>query len=503
MSAVRPDAPRGSPGSLRLRLLAGTLVWVLLTVVVAGWALGRMFSEHVERQFRAELVTHLNQLAAHLAIDAEGRPSLGAVLSDPRFARPYSGLYWQIDVLADAAPDSARGQEGDAAGRRGALRSRSLWDVVLAVPRDLPADGQVHAHDTEGPDGAPLRMIEQVLRPAEQPDMVLRVIVAANAALVAEPVARFQRLLAIALALLAAGLAVAALVQVRVGLRPLARLREGLAAVREGRSGAIDGRFPAEIQPLVEEFNAVLARNAEVVERARTHAGNLAHAVKTPLAVLANAAEQALEAGGEQARGGQAVGEQAGGGQAPDAAPAGQLARLVREQVALARTQVEHHLARSRVAAAVGVPGQRTPLRPVIEGLLRLMRKVHAAQALQFELSACEAQLAFRGEAQDLHEMLGNLIDNASKWAARQVRVEAGVESGQLLIRIDDDGPGLPPEAREAVFGRGVRADERTPGSGLGLSIVRELAQLYGGGVALHASPLGGLRAELHLPLAA
>ena len=496
MSAVTPGVLRGQ-GSLRLRLLAGTLVWVLLTVLVAGWALGRMFTEHVERQFQAELGTHLNQLAANLAMDANGQPTLRAALSDPRFARPYSGLYWQIDVLADAgATGSSAPEAGDQAaeggGRQGLLRSRSLWDVVLTVPGDRPADGEVHAHATEGPDGAPLRMIEQVLRPAEQPELALRVIVAANAALVVEPVARFNRLLAIALALLAAGLAVAALVQVRVGLRPLARLRDGLAAVREGRSTAIDGRFPAEIQPLVAEFNAVLARNAEVVTRARTHAGNLAHAVKTPLSVLANAAaETAAETADD----------------APDAA----LARLVREQVALARTQVDYHLARSRAAAAVGVPGLRTPLRPVLEGLLRLMNKVHAGRGLKLAILACADDLAFRGEAQDLQEMLGNLIDNACKWAAGRVEVyaeactagQAGLQDGgQLRICIDDDGPGLPADAREAVFARGVRADERTPGAGLGLSIVRELAQLYGGEVRLEVSPWGGLRAVLTLPLA-
>ena len=482
MSAVTPGLP-GGQGSLRLRLLAGTLVWVLLTVIVAGWALGRMFTEHVERQFQAELGTHLNQLAANLAIGADGKPALRAVLSDPRFARPYSGLYWQIDVLGARAGDGSAG-----AGRQAVLRSRSLWDVVLVVPGDLPADGEVHAHETEGPDGAPLRMIEQVLRPAEQPELALRVIVAANAALVVEPVARFNHILAIALALLAAGLALAALVQVRVGLRPLARLRDGLAAVREGRSTAIDGSFPAEIQPLVAEFNAVLARNAEVVTRARTHAGNLAHAVKTPLAVLANAAEEVAH-------------------DAPD----GRLAHLVREQVAFARTQVDYHLARSRAAAAVGVPGLRTPLRPVLEGLLRLMDKVHAGRGLKVTLLACADDLAFRGEAQDLQEMLGNLIDNACKWAAGRVEVHAEVhadgkagapDAGKLRICIDDDGPGLAAEAREAVFARGVRADERTPGAGLGLSIVRELAQLYGGEVRLEVSPWGGLRAVLALPLA-
>lgn len=484
MSGLKPAVSAGQ-GSLRLRLLAGTLVWVLLTVLVAGWALGRMFTEHVERQFQAELTTHLNQLAAHLAIDASGQAALRAVLSDPRFARPYSGLYWQIDVLGASAGDGS--PQGS---RRGALRSRSLWDVVLAVPGDLPADGEVHAHDTEGPDGAPLRMIEQVLRPAERPELALRVIVAANAALVVEPVARFNRILALALALLAAGLVVAALVQVRVGLRPLARLRDGLAAVREGRSTAIDGRYPAEIQPLVAEFNAVLARNAEVVTRARTHAGNLAHAVKTPLAVLANAAEAA---------------------EAAHDAPDGALAHLVREQVALARTQVDYHLARSRAAAAVGVPGLRTPLRPVLEGLLRLMDKVHAGRGLKVAILACAEGLAFRGEAQDLQEMLGNLIDNACKWAASRVEVHAeacadgapgALNTGQLRICIDDDGPGLPLEVREAVFARGVRADERMPGAGLGLSIVRELAQLYGGEVRLEVSPWGGLRAVLELPLA-
>lgn len=479
MPGLRPAVSPG-PRSLRLRLFAGTLVWVVLTVVVAGWALGRLFAEHVERQFQTELVTHLNQLAAQLAVDAEGQPGLRTALSDPRFARPYSGLYWQIDRVGEEGAAAAEGGAAAAeGGRPGVLRSRSLWDVVLAVPGDRPADGELHAHTTQGPDGAPLRMIEQVLRPAERPELALRVIVAANAALVAEPVARFQRLLALALALLAAGLALAALFQVRVGLRPLAHLRDGLAAVRDGRSHAIDGRFPSEIQPLVEEFNAVLARNAEIVARARTHAGNLAHAVKTPLTVLANAAAQTA-----------------------DDAPAAALSRLVGEQVALARSQVDYHLARSRAAAAVDVPGLRTPLRPVLEGLLRLMDKVHAGRGLQVSLSACADGLAFRGEAQDLQEMLGNLIDNACKWAAGRVEVRAVDDAGVLQVCIDDDGPGLPAAAREAVFARGVRADETTPGSGLGLAIVRDLAELYGGEVDLRDAPLGGTRALLRLPLA-
>lgn len=469
MSALKPVAAlAGGRGSLRLRLLVGTLVWIVLAIAATGWGLGALFSRHVAQQFHVELRTHLDQLAANLVFDADGQAVLTAPLSDPRFARPYSGLYWQVDRIDGAVPAI------------GVLRARSLWDVALAVPADALADGEQHAHRVDGPDGAPLRMIEQVLRPAEQPQAALRLIVAADEGLIGEPVARFTRLLALGLGLLGAGLVAAALVQVRIGLRPLARLRSGLAAVHEGRSRAIEGAFPSEIQPLVDEFNAVLVRNAEIVERARTQAGNLAHALKTPLTVLANAAAQA-------------EGEQADGA----------LARLVAEQVGLARTRIDYHLARARAAAAAGIPGQRTPLRSALDGLLRLMAKVHAGRGLDIGPAGCADALVFRGEAQDLQEMLGNLLDNACKWAAHRVRVEArAAAGGRLEVAIDDDGPGLPPAVREAVFGRGVRADENTPGSGLGLAIVRDLARLYGGDIALGTSTLGGLRAVLTLPAA-
>lgn len=459
----RGVAPAGAGGSLRRRLLLGTLAWILASLLVAGWGLGRLFQQHVERQLDAELGTHLNQLAAALALDADGRPQREPALSDPRFVRPYSGLYWQIDRIETP---------GELAAQRALLRSRSLWDAVLSVPADALADGELHVHRVEGPDGQALRMIERVLRPAERPEQALRLILAANEALVDAPVARLHGVLVLALGVLAAGLAGAAVVQLRLGLAPLARLRDALAAVHQGRRSAIEGRFPSEIQPLVDEFNAVLARNAEVVERARTQAGNLAHALKTPLSVLANAA-----AGDE-----------------------GALAKLVAEQVGLARTQVDYHLARARAAAAAGLPGQRTPLRPVLEGLLRLMDKVHAERGLQLRIVDCAPALAFRGEVQDLQEMLGNLLDNACKWAATTVELRCQQDGEHLYVLIDDDGPGLPEAAREAVFARGARADEHAPGSGLGLAIVRELAELYGGSIALEASPLRGVRAALRLP---
>lgn len=455
-------AAGGWRGSLRLRLLAGTLVWISLSVLVAGWGLARLFERHVEQQLYVELGTHLNQLAAHLRFDPSDRPQLALNLSDPRFTRPYSGLYWQVDAIS----------VGDARAQTALLRSRSLWDAMLVVPADVPADGELHAHRVDGPDGEPLRVIERVLRPADFPESSVRLVVAANEVSIARPVADFSGLLAMSLGLLAFGLLAAAWVQIRLGLQPFMRLRGDLEDVKEGRSRMIEGQYPAEVRPLVDEFNAVLARNAQIVERARTQAGNLAHAVKTPLTVLANAA----------------------------AATDGALAQLVAEQVALARTQVDYHLARSRAAAAAGIPGQRTALKPVLEGLVRLMMRVHAERALRILLTDCPPSLVFRGDVQDLQEMLGNLLDNACKWAASTVELRADAVGDEVNIVIDDDGPGLPPGIRQAMFERGVRADEQIPGSGLGLAIVRDLAQLYGGGVELEASPLGGLRARLRLP---
>ncbi|MCM8597002.1 sensor histidine kinase [Accumulibacter sp.] len=455
-------------GSLRLRLLAGTLFGVAALIVVAGWGLDNLFREHVARQFRAELATHLDQLTAHLVVDEGGRPKLSAALSDPRFSRPDSGLYWQIDPA-------------DETGAGGALRSRSLWDDVLGVPADVAADGTVHEHRLDGPGGIPLCALERRVHFEDTPDSPgghFRLIVAADERLMAEPVARFRGALWIALGLLSAGLGLAALIQVIVGLAPLRQLRIALARVHEGSAQRLEGEFPAEVMPLIDDFNSVLARNAEVVERARTQAGNLAHALKTPLSVLANAS-----AGRED-----------------------ELAALVRAQVAAAQRHVQSHLARAKAAAAASLPGARTALRPVVDGLLRTMHRLHAARSLDLVAGPIGDSLVFRGEEQDLQEMLGNLLDNACKWARSRVEISAGIDSGaggtSLLITIDDDGCGIPASQRDAVLRRGVRADERIPGSGLGLSIADDLAQLYGGRLLLGDSPLGGLRARLRLPAA-
>ncbi|WP_324602178.1 sensor histidine kinase [Accumulibacter sp.] len=450
-------------GSLRIRLVAGTLVWIAATIVVAGWALGNLFRDHVAGQFDAELRTHLDQLTAHLALDAEGRAILALPLSDPRLSRPYSGAYWQVD-----------GVDGIGGGA-GVLRSRSLWDHVLAVPQDKPADGEVHQHRIAGPQGRMLGMVERTIAIEDGADGTphrFRLIAAADEAQMDEPVARFQGALWLSLGVLALGLAFAVLVQVGVGLSPLRRLRQGLERIRKGEAQRLADDHPVEIAPLVEEFNSVLAQNTGIVERARTQAGNLAHAVKTPLSVLANAANARQD----------------------------DFARLVAEQVGVARRQVDYHLARAQAAAAVSQPGLRTSLPAALDGLMRTMRQLHAGCELTLEMEPPTVAGGVRVELHDLQEMLGNLLDNACKWARRQVVMGVSRSDDGIRIDIDDDGDGIAAEQCENVLRRGVRADQRVPGAGLGLAIVDELAHLYGGRLSLTRSPLGGLRATLLLP---
>jgi signal transduction histidine kinase len=378
-------------------------------------------------------------------------------LSDPRFNRPFGGLYWQIDRNVGPTLPAIDG----------ALRSRSLWDQLLAVPADVQIDGDIHHHRIGGPKETALGAVERTVR-----DVSLRVIVAANESLMIEPVARFNGALWLALGVLGLGLAFAALLQVVVGLAPLRQLRLALGRVRDGGTPQLEGSFPTELRPLVDEFNSVLTQNAEIVERARTHAGNLAHALKTPLSVLANAAR----------------------GQDDE------LAQLVLGQVETAQKQVDYHLARAQAAAAVRMPGVRTPVVPVLEGLVRVMARIYAERNLQFAIHSTPNDLTFRGEKQDLQEMLGNLLENACKWAATRVEIHAAVGGDRLDIRIGDDGPGIAADQREAVIRRGARADEQVPGTGLGLAIVDDLARLYGGRFTLAESSLGGLLARLNLP---
>jgi signal transduction histidine kinase len=277
-------------------------------------------------------------------------------------------------------------------------------------------------------------------------------------------------MLVVALAFIVAGVA-----QVRRGLTPLEGLRARLAAVREGREGRIEGSYPSEVQPMVNDLNALLEHREQVVRRALAKAGDLAHGLKTPLAVLSHEAERAAAEGH------------------PD------LAAHIIKQVERMRRHVDYHLAHARAAASGATPGARCSVGASADGLSRTLLRLHAGGGPSIHVDVSPEHFV-RGERADVDEMLGNLLDNACRWARSQVTLASSASGASIVITVDDDGPGLDPSMREVVLQRGVRVDEAAPGSGLGLAIVRDLAELYGGSISLGGAPIGGLRAQLQLP---
>jgi signal transduction histidine kinase len=264
-------------------------------------------------------------------------------------------------------------------------------------------------------------------------------------------------------------------VVVRRSLVPFDSMRRRLGDIRSGVERQLRGPYPTEVQPLVDDLNALLAHNDQMVRRAIGKAGDLAHGLKTPLAVLANEADR-LERTGQS-----------------------ELADVIARQVSLMRRQIEYHLAHARAAASGKAPGARASISTSVDGLARTLQRLYADRGVTIEANVSGSH-AFRGQREDLDEMLGNLLDNACKWTKTRVAVTSSEQSGQITIDVDDDGPGIEGSMREAVLQRGVRADEAAPGSGLGLAIVRDLAELYGGSIRLDVSPMGGLRAQLKLP---
>lgn len=452
--------------SLAARLIAAAAVWTLLGLLIGGYVLSGAFRSSVESDFDQHLKSELDDMIAAAIPSAGNEVSLQGRFTDPRFERVYSGWYWQI------VPWSAQGPLlGDA------QISRSLFDRTIKITDSTTAAGLTWGHG-EGPEGQQLRFVSQRIEFSNAPKAsktaphTFVFLVAADVRVVEDEVAIFNGTLFWSFALLGLGLVIAVFIQVRIGLQPLGRVSQALARIREGKARRLDGRFPAEIAPLAAELNGLIEHSAEVVARARTHVSNLAHFLKTPLSVLASEA---------------------------DANP-GPLADAVKRQVATMRRQVDHYLTRARVAGAVDALGNRTPVRPVLEDLSRVLKRIHAERALTITIE-CPPTLAFRGERQDLEEMAGNLIDNACKWTHGRVAVTANpTTAGNLELRVEDDGDGLSAEERARVGARGERLDESVPGTGLGLAIVRDIAKLYGGEAALEQASLGGLAVRLTLP---
>jgi signal transduction histidine kinase len=449
--------------SLGARLFISAAVCCALVLILAGFGLTTFYRRSAERGFDERLSVYIKELVADLAAPPETERQAIGDLGEPRFDLPLSGWYWQI-VRLD--------------GERPVIRtSRSIVGGQLPKLLDqqqlAPNVRGLRESYISGPDDRSLRVLEREIDVGEEGRFT--VAVAAPADEIDADIRDFRFALTMTFLLLGLALVASTIIQVRFGLRPLVRLGAAIGLVRTGEASRIAGRYPPDLDPLAGELNQLIDANREILERARTQVGNLAHALKTPLSVMINEAE---------------AGE-------------GALSQTVKTQAAIMRDQVQYYLDRARAAALSGALGGVTEIAPSLDALIRTFSKISQGRGIT-GMHAVPTNLRFRGERQDLEEMLGNLLDNAFKWA--ETTVEVGVEPAsrgqpdRIALVIDDDGPGLPPDAMADVIKRGRRLDETTPGSGLGLSIVGDLAKLYGGELSLRPSPLGGLRARLVLP---
>ena len=452
--------------SLALRLFLSASIWTAVILIITGIALSSIYQQSVERAFDRRLSVYLKTLIADVASPEEAGEKFGQ-LGEPLFELPLSGWYWQVTRLNAARPD--------------VRASRSLWDGGLPHLEDLgivaSSDGTRRSY-AGGPEDQRLRLVERTIDLGEDGRYI--VAVAGDPSEIDQEIRSFDKALAMTFGALTVVLLLTTLFQVRFGLAPLKRISESLAEIRAGTAERLAGTFPDEIAPLARETNALIDANREIVERARTHVGNLAHALKTPLSVMVNEAASRNDP----------------------------FAVKVREQTDIMRDQIAHHLERARLAARATVVGTVTEIGPVVNALARTMEKIHRDRGVVIDIDAPQ-EARFRGERQDLEEMVGNLVDNACKWAQSRVNLEVvpvqtdgSAQASVVRLVVDDDGPGLTPQERQQVGNRGRRLDETKPGSGLGLSIVVELAQLYGGRLQLGTAPIGGLRVELELPAA-
>ena len=455
-----------APRSLAKRLFASAAVWSISILLVAGLILSNLYRRSAEQAFDERLGVYLRAIVADVATPGDDTRTEPGQLGDPQFELSLSGWYWQITPLSQ--------QNAKVKASRSLFAARLPRLEALGVPAQL---GEYRRGTAPGPDGRAIRIVERVIETDEEGRFLIQV--AAGTDQLESDIHRFEYALAATFLLLALALMLSTAAQVRFGLAPLRRLGGEVSAIRRGDSERIEGAFPPDLAPLAGEINLLISSNREIVERARTQVGNLAHALKTPLSVIANEADA-------------------------DASP---LAAKMREQAGMMRDQLNYYLDRARVAARSNMVGAATEVVPVVESLIRTFQKIHRDGVPSFEAELTCAP-RFRGEAQDLQEMVGNLLDNAGKWATSRVVLTLGLETGGaglpefLILSVDDDGPGLPADLREQAVKRGRRLDETKPGSGLGLSIVADLAAVHAGEFTLADSPLGGLRARLRLPAA-
>jgi len=436
--------------------------WSLAALGITAVLLAFLFQQAAIRRVDQTLAELTDNLVPYSTV--EDGQVFAPPLTDERALRAYSGRYWEI---AEFGPDGKV---------HSITRSYSLFDAVLKTPPDLAQrfkakSGKAVPYYTRGPLNEPLRArAQQIVLVGRKAPVIF--LAAEDRTSIDRDIRGFVAATAAAFILLGAVLLLAIVVQVRVGLRPLFELRREVAAVRRGKAERLAETYPSELTPLAQELNALVEHNQEVVERQRTHVGNLAHALKTPISVMLTEAEQRP----------------------------GALAEVVTRQTEAMRQQVDHHLRRARAAARTQGQGERTSVAEVLDELSRTLERIFRDKGVSIDWDAPE-DIYFLGERQDLLEIAGNAVENACKWCNSKVRVRA-TAFGPVRFRlvVDDDGQGLPPDRRDEVLQRGTRLDETAPGSGLGLSIIDELARAYGSVLTLGDSPLGGLRLETDLP---
>jgi signal transduction histidine kinase len=456
---MQPEAPAvtGAPAkgsgtrSLTARLVLVAALGALPVLLIAGASLLWLFSDRIESRFDAFLTSYQQQLIAGAELHADGVLRLSAQPADPHFNLPFSGWYWQV-----SAGDRTLAQSSSAGPLQGS--------------DGLPISHFEGAEDWTGPGAVELRAVARVVRLPGSNEPI-RVVVMGPHAEIDQEVLAFGIQLALALGGLGLAFVLATALQVRYGLLPLGALRAALQKVRKGTAPRLAGDYPREVAPLVDELNEVLAHNEALISRARVQAGNLAHGLKSPLTVLRQELTELKDERGE----------------------------ILRDQVAIIGDQVERVLARIRAAGPLSAASGRTKVGTILQDLSFSLDIIHRERGVAIDVD-CPDEAMFAGDAADLAEMLGNLMDNACKWARSRVRATAAVGGEHLDVVIEDDGPGIPVARREAALKRGGRLDQTAPGSGLGLDIVREIAELYRGSLQLEDSPLGGLRARLILP---
>lgn len=437
--------------SFRARLIVGAVLWISVGLLLSGLVLSKLFEELVVRQVDHDLTDHSEELRGLVERRPDGTLAVPRPLSDPRFAAHNSGLYWQVE--------GAGGQ---------VLRSPSLQDVSLPFdPAELDRPQRVVT------DLGTLRLYQQLVRVGGGEPPLRMSIGLAQSTLDAE-LSHFDMTLAASLAVIALGLSGAAVLQVTVGLWPLVRLRRALTEVRSGRVERLPDGLPQEVAPLVQDLNAMIGSNTEMLRRARTQAGTLAHSLKTPLAVLLDEAQQ-LEAAGQV-----------------------ESAKVVEGQCLKMQRQIDFEMARAR-AAARGTLGLACAVKGILTDVVSALGQLNRRRGIEFRLDVPE-ELVVACDPQDFSEIVGNLADNAAKWARSTVRLSAGRAGGLVTLAIEDDGAGIPESARETVFALGARLDESVAGFGLGLAVTRELVTHYGGRIWLETSTAGGTRACVELP---